>query len=200
MSEVQMDATPRDEFGKGAARRIRRAGNVPAVVYGHGTDPVHVTLPGRELTRALKQQNVLIQLAIAGGSSQLTLPKSVQRDPVRQIIEHVDLVIIDADERVIVDVPIALVGQAEPGGIVDHADTLSISAKATSIPSSIEVSIAGLAIGTILHASEVTLPDGVELNADPGFQVVHIVAPQVEAAPVAEVAAEGAAEPAPAGD
>ena len=125
MSEVQMDATPRDEFGKGAARRIRRAGNVPAVVYGHGTDPVHVTLPGRELTRALKQQNVLIQLAIAGGSSQLTLPKSVQRDPVRQIIEHVDLVIIDADERVIVDVPIALVGQAEPGGIVDHADTLS---------------------------------------------------------------------------
>ena len=163
MSEVRIDAQPRDEFGKGAARRIRRDGKIPAVIYGHGTDPIHITLPGRDLTRALKQQNVLIQLQLADGKSQLTLPKSIQRDPLRQIIEHVDLVVVNAGEKVVVEVPIVTFGSAEPGSLVEHADNLSVRALATSIPTSIEVDIAGLLIGTNVRAGDLKLPDGVEL-------------------------------------
>jgi len=194
VSEVRIDAQPRDEFGKGAARRIRRDGKIPAVIYGHGTDPIHITLPGRDLTRALKQQNVLIQLQLADGKSQLTLPKSIQRDPLRQIIEHVDLVVVNAGEKVVVEVPIVTVGSAEPGSLVEHADNLSVRALATSIPTSIEVDIAGLLIGTNVRAGDLKLPDGVELESDADYSVVHIVSPQTEeaAAPV-EVAAVDAA-------
>ncbi len=194
MSEVRIDAQPRDEFGKGAARRIRRDGNIPAVIYGHGTDPIHITLPGRDLTRALKQQNVLIQLQLSDGKTQLTLPKSIQRDPLRQIIEHVDLVVINANEKVIVEVPVITVGSAEPGSLVEHADNLTVLALATNIPTSIEVDIAGLPIGSTIHASDVKLPEGVELAADGDVSVVHIVAPQTEeaAAPAADAAAEAA--------
>lgn len=196
MSEVRIDAESRDEFGKGAARRIRRDGKIPAVIYGHGTDPLHVTLPGRDLTRALKQQNVLLDLQLAGGGNQLTLPKSIQRDPVRQIIEHVDLVVVVRGEKVIVDVPVHTVGSAEPGSLVEHADNLSVLAEATNIPTEIVVDIAGLEIGTTVRAGAVTLPEGVELAADDDIVVVHIVAPQTEeAAP--EAAVEAAVEAAP---
>jgi large subunit ribosomal protein L25 len=194
VSEVRIEAEQRTEFGKGAARRIRRDGNIPAVMYGHGTDPVHITLPGRELTRALKQQNVLLELQLADGGSQLTLPKSIQRDPVRQIIEHVDLVVINRGEKVVVDVPVLTVGSAEPGSLVEHADNLSVLAEATNIPTSIEVDIAGLPIGSSVRAVDVKLPEGVELAADDDTIVVHIVAPQTEeAAPAAEAVAEEAA-------
>jgi large subunit ribosomal protein L25 len=194
VSEVRIEAEQRTEFGKGAARRIRRDGNIPAVMYGHGTDPVHITLPGRELTRALKQQNVLLELQLADGGSQLTLPKSIQRDPVRQIIEHVDLVVINRGEKVVVDVPVLTVGSAEPGSLVEHADNLSVLAEATNIPTSIEVDIAGLPIGSSVRAVDVKLPEGVELAADDDTIVVHIVAPQTEeAAPAAEALAEEAA-------
>jgi large subunit ribosomal protein L25 len=195
VSEVRIEAEKRDEFGKGAARRIRRDGKIPAVVYGHGTDPVHITLPGRDLTRALKQQNVLIDVQLADGGNQLTLPKSIQRDPVRQIIEHVDLVVVVRGEKVVVDVPVLTFGSAEPGSLVEHADNLTVLAEATNIPTSIEVDIAGLLIGTTVRAGAVVLPEGVELAADDDFVVVHIVAPQTEAAPVEEEAVETAAEP-----
>ena len=194
MSEVRIEAEQRTEFGKGAARRIRRDGKIPAVMYGHGTDPVHITLPGRELTRALKQQNVLLELQLADGGNQLTLPKSIQRDPVRQIIEHVDLVVINRGEKVVVDVPVLTVGSAEPGSLVEHADNLSVLAEATNIPTSIEVDISGLPIGSSVRAVNVKLPEGVELAADDDTIVVHIVAPQTEeAAPTAEPASEEAA-------
>ena len=196
MSEVRIEADSRDEFGKGAARRIRRDGKIPAVIYGHGTDPVHVALPGRDLTRALKQQNVLLDIQLAGGGNQLTLPKSIQRDPLRQIIEHVDLVVVVRGEKVVVDVPIHTVGTAEPGSLVEHADNLSVLAEATNIPTAIVVDIAGLPIGSTVRAAAVVLPEGVELAADDEIVVVHIVAPQTEEAAPAEVEA-AAAEAAP---
>jgi large subunit ribosomal protein L25 len=190
VSEVRIAAESRNEFGKGASRRLRRAGKIPAVIYGHGSDPVHVALPGHELTMALKHANVLLDLQLDSGS-QLTLPKSVQRDPVRHDVEHVDLVIVNRGEKVTVEVPVTTVGIAEPGSLTDHADTLSVLAEATHIPSEIEVSIAGLPIGTMVHASEVTLPEGVELAADPEFVVVHIIGAQTAEPTAAEAAAEG---------
>jgi large subunit ribosomal protein L25 len=195
VSEVRIEAQSRTEFGKGASRRLRRDGRIPAVVYGHGTDPVHVSLPGHELGQALRQSNVLLTLALESGD-QLTLPKSVQRDPVRHDIEHVDLIVITRGEKVTVDVPVQTVGVAEPGSLTEHADTLSVRAEATRIPSAIEVSIAGLPIGSTVRASEVVLPDGIELAADGDAVVVHIIGaqtaePSAEAAETGEESAEG---------
>jgi large subunit ribosomal protein L25 len=192
VSEVRIEAQSRNEFGKGASRRLRRDGRIPAVVYGHGTDPVHVSLPGHELGQALRQSNVLLTLALESGD-QLTLPKSVQRDPVRHTIEHVDLIVITRGEKVTVDVPIHTTGTAEPGSLTEHADTLSVLAEATRIPSSIEVSIAGLPIGSTVRAADVVLPDGVELAADADLVIVHIIGAQTSE-PTAE-AAEGGEEP-----
>lgn len=195
MSEVQIKADQRNEFGKGAARRLRRDGQVPAVVYGHGTEPVHVALPGHELSKALRASNVLLNLQLDAGT-QLTLPKSIQRDPVRHTIEHVDLVVVVRGEKVTVDVPVQTEGTAEPGSLTDHLDTLSISAEATNIPSVIVVDIAGLEIGASVKASEVTMPEGVELVADADLVVVHIIGAQA-AEPEPEAAdAEAEAEPA----
>ena len=116
-SEVKIAAEPRTEFGKGAARRIRRANKVPAVLYGHGTDPVHITLPGHDLMLALKTANALLSIELAG-NSQLALPKQVQRDPIRGFIEHADLLIVRQGEKVTVDVPVLLVGEAAPDTMV----------------------------------------------------------------------------------
>jgi large subunit ribosomal protein L25 len=195
VSEVRIEAQSRTEFGKGASRRLRRDGRIPAVIYGHGTDPVHVSLPGHELGQALRQSNVLLTLALESGD-QLTLPKSVQRDPVRHDIEHVDLIVITRGEKVTVDVPVHTVGAAEPGSLTEHADTLSVRAEATSIPSAIEVSIAGLPIGSTVRASEVVLPDGIELAADADTVIVHIIGaqtsePAAETAEAGEESAEG---------
>jgi large subunit ribosomal protein L25 len=191
VSEVRIEAQSRNEFGKGASRRLRRDGKIPAVVYGHGTDPVHIALPGHELSKALRESNVLLDLQLESGS-QLALPKSVQRDPVRHDIEHVDLIVVTRGEKVTVDVPIHTEGTAEPGSLTEHADTISVLAEATNIPSAITVSIAGLPIGSSVHASEITLPAGVELAADPETVVVHIIGAQT-AEPEAAVAVEGEA-------
>jgi large subunit ribosomal protein L25 len=184
VSEVRITAEPRTEFGKGGARRTRRAGKVPAVLYGHGTDPRHISLPGHEFERALHTDagaNVLLSLSI-NGSDELALPKSIQRDPVRGSIEHVDLILVRRGEKLTVEVPIQITGDVAAGGLLEQQlTTLSVSAEATHIPSGFEVSIDGLEIGGSIHAKEVELPSGTELVTDGDAVVVHILqAPTAE--------------------
>ena len=144
MSEVRIVAEPRTEFGKGAARRVRRAGKVPAVLYGHGDAPRHVSLPGHELMLALKRDtNVLLTLATDQGD-QLALPRAVVRDPIKGFLEHLDLVAVRRGEKVTVDVPVVLVGEATPGVLVDQqSTTLAVHAEATHLPGELTVSIEG---------------------------------------------------------
>jgi large subunit ribosomal protein L25 len=184
VSEVRISAEPRTEFGKGGARRTRRAGKVPAVLYGHGTDPRHISLPSRDFERALHTDagsNVLLTLQIEGGD-ELALAKSIQRDPVRGVIEHVDLILVRRGEKITVEVPVHVSGDAVPGGLVDQQlTTLSVLTEATHIPSGFEVSIQGLEIGGAVHAKEVELPSGTELVTDGDAVVVHILqAPTAE--------------------
>jgi large subunit ribosomal protein L25 len=183
VAEVRISAEPRTEFGKGGARRTRRSGRVPAVLYGHGTDPRHISLPTREFEHALRTDgaNVLLALSIDGGD-ELALPKSIQRNPVRGSIEHIDLILVRRGEKITVDVILNIVGDVAPGGLLDHQLTvLSVAAEATHIPSGFEVSIDGLEIGASIHAKDVQLPPGTELMGDPEAVVVHILA-----APTAE--------------
>ena len=201
MPEVRIAAEPRTEFGKGAARRVRRAGRVPAVLYGHGTDTRHVTLPGHELLMALKTPNVLIEVEGLAGRSQLTLPKAVQRDPIRGRIEHVDLILVRRGEKVTVEVPVQVTGEVEPGGLLDQQMVrLAVEAEATQIPQAIEVDVAGMDIGAAVHAGELTLPQGVTLMAEPDALVLHVLAAptaeQIEAE-LGEVPAEEEAAAAP---
>jgi large subunit ribosomal protein L25 len=181
--EVRIIAEPRTEFGKGGARRTRRAGKLPAVLYGHGTDPRHISLPTRDFEHALRTDgaNVLLDLQLGEGS-ELALPKSIQRDPVRGAIEHVDLILVRRGERINVEILLQIVGEVVAGGLLDQSlTTLAVSAEATNIPSSFEVSVDGLAIGDAVHASAVTLPEGVALSGDPEQVVIHIVpAPTAE--------------------
>jgi len=180
--EVRIVAEPRTEFGKGPARRSRRAGRVPAIVYGHGTETRHVTLPGHELLMALKTPNVLIEVAGLSGRPQLTLPKAVQRDPIRGAIEHVDLIMVRRGEKVTVEVPVQVTGEVEPGGLLDQQMVrLAVEAEATQIPQAIEVDVEGMEIGAAVHAGDLTLPQGVTLAAEPDSLVLHVLA-----APTAE--------------
>lgn len=198
MSDTTIAAELRTEFGKGAARRLRRAHQVPAVLYGHGTDPVHLSLPGHDTMLVLKQGvNVLITLEFDGGP-ELALPKHVQRDPLKGTIEHVDLLLVKRGEKVTVDVPVILTGEAAPGTLVNLDQTsLSVEAEATHIPESLEVSIEGLEEGSLIHAKDVTLPRGTSLIADDEQLIVNITAaPTAEEleGEVAEEAAEAEAE------
>lgn len=174
MAEIKLTAEMRTEFGKGAARRIRRAHKVPAVLYGHGTDPIHITLPGHETQLALRGANALLSIDVDGGN-QLALPKQVQRDPIRRTIEHVDLVIVRRGEKVTVDVPVHIEGEAAPGTlvVVDH-NSLPIEAEAMHIPNEIVVSIEGLEPGSQILASQVELPEGSILAIDPETLVVNL--------------------------
>jgi large subunit ribosomal protein L25 len=174
VSEVRIVAELRTEFGKGAARRVRRAHKVPAVIYGHGTQPRHISLPGHELMLALKSSNVLLEIDIEG-QRELTLPKSVQRHPVRGALEHVDLVLVRRGERVKVDVPIQTVGEVASGALLTNELTeLSVEAEATNIPEAIEVSVEGLESGAQIHAKDIVLPSGVTLVSDPEQLVLHV--------------------------
>lgn len=178
MSEIKIAAEMRNEFGKGAARRIRRADKVPAVLYGHGEKPVHITLPGHDTMLALKTANALLALDIEG-RSQLALPKHVQRDPLRRSIEHVDLIMVRKGEKVTVDVPVVLVGDPAPGAMVQQEHTsVALEAEATNLPERIELSIEGLTTGTQVHASDLTLPEGAVLQSDPEMLVLNIIEPQ----------------------
>jgi large subunit ribosomal protein L25 len=177
--EVSIAAEPRSEFGKGAARRVRRAHQVPAVLYGHGTPPRHVSLPGHELMRALKSANVLLRLEGLEGGAELALPKAVQRDAVSGALEHVDLILVRRGEQVTIDIPLSIVGNLVPDGFLDQQlVSLSISAEATHIPQSIELSIQDLQIGQSVHAGQVKLPEGTTLQTDPDAVVVHITGAQ----------------------
>jgi large subunit ribosomal protein L25 len=190
VSEIVIDAERRTEFGKGAARRLRRDKKVPVVVYGHGEDTQHLALPAHELMLALKQSNALLSLTI-DGTSQLVLPKSVQRDPVRHTIEHVDLVAVRSGEKVTVEVVVQLDGKIAPGGLLEHInDTIAIEADATKIPSELVVSIEGMEVGSSIHASDVPLPQGVTLIAEPDTMVVHVLSAQ-QASAEPEEAEEG---------
>lgn len=187
MTSEKITAETRNEFGKGAARRIRRENKIPAVVYGHGSDALHVTLPGHETTLALKHhgQNALLELNI-DGKTQLALTKQIQVDPIRRVIEHIDFVAVKVGEKVTVSIQIVTTGEAGPDTLVtlEHSD-ITVEAEATHVPESIEVSIEGIQAGTIITAAEVTLPKGVTLVTDPEATVVHIAnaptAAQVEA-------------------
>ena len=154
MSENKLSAESRTEFGKGAARRIRRTDKVPAVLYGHGTDPVHITLPGHETMMALKHggANALLSIDLEG-KSQLALPKQVQRDPIKGFLEHLDLIIVKRGEKVTVDVPLIVTGESAPDTLVTtEQNSISIEAEATHIPESIEVSVEGAEAGTQIFA------------------------------------------------
>ena len=197
MSEVKIQAEPRTEFGKGAARRIRRADKIPAVLYGHGAEPIHVTLPGHEMMLALKHSNALLTIAVEG-TTQLALPKQVQRDPIKGFIEHVDLIVVTKGEKVTVNVPIILVGEPGPDSLVvtEHS-MISIEAEATHIPESIEVSVEGAEVGTQIHAKDLILPSGATLQDDEDLMMINITnAPSLEAleAELAEAEAEAGIE------
>lgn len=173
MSEVKISAEPRTEFGKGGARRTRRAGLVPAVLYGHGEAPVHISLPAREFAAAIRHGglNQVFTIDVAGGTgATLALPKAIQRDPIKDTYEHVDLIIVKRGEKVQVDVPVTLVGEAARNTlVVNESNTLAVVAEAMHLPSGFEVSIEGLEAGSTITAADVTLPEGTELAVEPEY-------------------------------
>ncbi|MDC5698236.1 50S ribosomal protein L25/general stress protein Ctc [Intrasporangium calvum] len=185
---TKLAAEKRTDFGKGAARKIRRAGNIPAVMYGHGTAPVHITLPGHDTFQALRHTNALLTIVV-DGKEQLALAKDVQRDPIKPIIEHVDLVVVRKGEKVTVDVPVHLEGEAAAETVVtlDHA-TLQLEAEATHLPETVVVSVEGLEAGTQILAGAIELPKGATLVTDPEALVVNVTQAISEAALEAELA------------
>lgn len=200
MPEVHIAAVSRTEFGKGAARRERRAGRVPAVLYGHGTATRHLSLPGHDVLLALRTANVLIRLDGLTDGSELALPKAVQRDPIKGTVEHVDLVLVRRGEKVTVDVPVVVVGEVAPDGLLDQQLVqISVQAEATHIPPGIEVSVKDMAVGVSVTAGDLTLPRGVVLAVEPDILVLHVIAAPTAAQIEADIAgvAEAAEVPAP---
>jgi large subunit ribosomal protein L25 len=185
--EVRIQAELRTEFGKGAARATRRAGRVPAIIYGHGAETRHLSLPEHQLMLALKTPNALFRLE-GLGAAQLALPKAVQRDPLKGTIEHVDLVVVRSGEKVTVEVPIRVAGDVFSGGILDQQlIQISIQAEATSIPDGIDIDVEGMVVGTAVHAKDLVLPAGAVLETDPDALVLHVLSASVEE-PAAETA------------
>ena len=195
MPEVKIAAETREDFGKGAARRVRREGKVPAVLYGHGTETRHLTLPGHDLMLALKTSNALIRLEGLEHGAELALPKAVQRDAVRGSIEHVDLILVRRGEKVTVDIPVTVTGDiVSGGGVLDQQLVqITVEAEATHIPQGIEVDVTGMDIGDSVHASDLILPQGTTLQVEPDTLVLHVIAPASVEAAEAEAAAEGTA-------
>ncbi|MFJ8593676.1 50S ribosomal protein L25/general stress protein Ctc [Streptomyces sp. NPDC093598] len=195
MSEVKISAATRTEFGKGAARRIRREDKVPGVLYGHGSDPVHLTLPGHDLLMALRTPNVLIALDIDGKTNELAIPKSVQRDPLKGFLEHVDLQLVKRGEQVNVEIYVHTEGELAPGGnLLEHVlNALPVEAEATHIPESVTVSVEGLTAGDSILAKDIPLPKGTTLAVEGDTVVLQVLAAQAEEAPEGEEAAEGEA-------
>jgi large subunit ribosomal protein L25 len=193
--EVKIAAEARTEFGKGAARRSRREGKVPAVLYGHGTDTRHLSLPGHALMLALKTPNVLLRLEGLQRGGDLALPKSVQRDPVRGFLEHVDLILVRSGEKVTVEVPIRVTGEIAPGDSLLNQLLVQIpvEADATNIPQGIDVDVEGMDIGDAVHASDLKLPQGVTLQVEPDTLVLAVIAQQAAEEPEVEEG-EGEAE------
>ena len=189
MATEKIPAETRTEFGKGAARRIRRSDKIPAVVYGHGNDPMHLTLPGHDTMMALKHggANALLELSIEG-KPQLALTKAVQIDPIRRVIEHIDFVAVRRGEKVTVDVPVHVVGDAVSETlVVTENATVQVEAEATNIPERIEISIEGLVAGTQILAGQLDLPEGSTLLVDPETLIVNVTEQQSQEALEAEL-------------
>ena len=195
----------RDDFGKGAARRLRRAGQIPAVLYGHGTEPQHLALPAHATYLRVRYANAILDLDIEG-TSQIALVKDIQRNPIMMgadAIEHIDLIIIRKGERVEVEVGIHIEGESEPGTITNvEMQSLTLEVDALKIPESITVSIEGLKEGDQVLAGDVKLPEGATLITDPEYQVLGIIVPQLETESTADEDSTGdvAGADAPAGD
>jgi large subunit ribosomal protein L25 len=183
VSEGQIEAEPRTEFGKGAARRLRRAAKVPAVLYGHGGDPVHISLPGHETMLALKHGgvNALLRITV-NGTEQLALPKQIQRDAIKGFLEHLDLIIVRKGEKVTVDIPVHLSGEPDPDAlVVTETSTISVEAEATHIPEYVEVSIEGLTVGDQIFAKDLRVPNGSTVLVDDDVLIVNVThAPTAE--------------------
>ena len=194
MADVKINAQTRTEFGKGAARRTRRAGRVPAVLYGHGTDPVHLSFDTVEFAAVMRENGRNAVLTIAGaGATQLALTKSVVRDPIKGFVEHVDLVLVRRGEKVTVDVHVVTLGEAAPGTLVfQNADTLTIEADAMNIPEEISLVIDGAKVGTQFQAGDIRLPDGSSLVSDAEILVVNVTEAPTEDAMEEEIDTEGA--------
>jgi large subunit ribosomal protein L25 len=194
--EVHIAAEPRTEFGKGPARRERRAGRVPAVLYGHGTEPRHVSLPGHEVLLALRTANVLIRLEGLSGGSELALPKAVQRHAIKGSVQHVDLILVRRGEKVTVDIPVTVTGELAPDGLLDQQLVqVAVEAEATNIPVGIEVSIEGMGIGDAVHAGDLVVPPGATLAVEPDLLVLHVIAAPTAEQMEAELGLPEAAEP-----
>ncbi|MFG3439174.1 50S ribosomal protein L25/general stress protein Ctc [Nonomuraea sp. NPDC047897] len=195
MSEVRIAAEQRTTFGKGAARKIRRSDKVPAVLYGHGIEPKHLTLPGHEVLLALRTPNVLIRLK-GEGVDELALPKGVQRDPIKGFVEHVDLLLVKRGEKVTVEIPVTTVGDVQSDGMLDQQlVSIAVEAEATNIPTGVEVDVEGMEIGTVVTAADLKLPEGATLTADAEAVVLHVINKQTDS--LAEEAGEGEAAAAP---
>jgi large subunit ribosomal protein L25 len=189
MAEITINGVRRTEFGKGASRRARRDGLVPAVIYGHGEAPAHVSLPARELGVALKTSNVLLDVVV-DGATVLTLPKAVVRNALKGTLEHVDLVLVRRGERVVVSVPVHTTGEHDRDGILEHANhSIEVETEATSIPSFFELDLTGMAAGTSKYAEDISLPAGVTLASDAKMIVVHLSERSVAAEVVVDAAA-----------
>ncbi|MET9862145.1 50S ribosomal protein L25/general stress protein Ctc [Streptomyces smyrnaeus] len=188
MADVNISATIRNEFGKGSARRLRREEKVPAVIYGHGAEPVHVALPSYDMMMALKTPNVLIHLDVEG-KKELVIPKAVQREAIRGFLVHIDLLTVKRGEKVEVEVPIHIEGDLAPGqNLIEHVyNSLPVEAEATHIPESVTVSVEGLNVGDQILAKDITLPSGTSLAIEGDETVIQVLAAQAE-----EPAAEGA--------
>jgi large subunit ribosomal protein L25 len=188
--DLKITAETRTEFGKGAARRIRRADKVPAVIYGHGNDPQHITLPGHDTMMALKHggTNALLYITIEG-KTVIALTKQVQADPIKGFLEHIDFVEVKKGEKVTVEVRIYVVGESKPDAMtVTELNTVSVEAEATNIPEYIEVSVEGAPVGTQIHASDLDLPEGTTLLVDPETLVVNVTQAQSAESLEAELA------------
>jgi len=190
VSEVRLNAEARTEFGKGGARRTRRAGKIPAVIYGHRADPRHVSLPAREFANAIRHggTNVLLTLDLEG-EEQLAIPKAIQRHAIKGSFDHVDLLAVRRGEKVTIDVPISVTGEIVPGALLaESATSVSLEAEATHLPTGIEVSIEGLPIGSQINAGDLTIPSGATLVTDPALLILAINEAPTEAELEAEMA------------
>jgi large subunit ribosomal protein L25 len=195
MAEVRIQAETRTEFGKGAARRTRRAGKVPGVLYGHGTDPVHLSFDTVEFAAVLREngRNAVLTITGLGGQPQLALTKNIVRDPIKGFFEHVDLLVVRRGEKVQVEVPVVTIGEAASGTLVfQNEDRLTIEADALNIPEEITVVIEDAAIGTQFNAGDIRLPDGAELVTDADVLVVNVTEAPTEDAMEEEIDTEGA--------
>ena len=194
-NEIKLAADSRTEFGKGASRRLRREGKVPAVIYGHGTDPVHIALPGHESLLALRTANALLSITIDGGKAQLALPKQVQRDPLKGFLEHIDLLIVKKGEKVTVEVPLVILGEERllEGIVMSDMQAITLEVEATNIPAQLDIDVASFAVGHQLTVGDLELPEGAAYPGEPEDLVLTINVVRAEAEEPEGEAAEGEA-------